>query len=89
MLLGKATFIMDTEASLISETRKWLKKIEALKFTPKTDKGKEYKINIEAYISDSRHFLEKKDYVRAFEAVVWAWAFLEISKDLGLIEASK
>lgn len=79
---------MDSEKSLISETRKWLKKIEALKIKPKSEKGKEYKTNIEAYIKDSKYFLEKKDYVRAFEAVIWAWAFLEISKEMGLIEAS-
>jgi hypothetical protein len=77
---------MDAQDSLISETQKWLKKIESIKIKPKTDKGKEYKTNIEAYISDSKHFLGKKDYVRAFEAVIWAWAFLEISKDLKLIE---
>lgn len=77
---------MQTEQTLISETKKWLKKIEALKITPKDDKGEGYKTNIEAYISDSKHFLENEDYVRAFEAVIWAWAFLEISKDLRLIE---
>ncbi len=77
---------MDTEKSLISETQKWLKKIETLKVKPKNDKGKEYLANIEAYIKDSKYFLEKKDYVRAFEAVIWAWAFLEISKDLSLID---
>jgi hypothetical protein len=80
---------MDSEKSLIYETQKWLKNIEALKITPKTDKGKEYKTNIEAYVKDSKYFLEKKDYVRAFEAVIWAWAFLEISKDLELVSVQK
>lgn len=77
---------METEGKLIAETQKWLKKIEARKMVPLTDKGKEFKANIEAYIKDSRHFLEKKDYVHAFEAIVWAWAFLEISIDLKMIE---
>jgi len=76
---------MDTEKSIVAETNKWLKKLENMKISPRTDKGREYKANIEAYIKDSRHFLEKKDYVRAFEAVVWAWAFLEISIDLKII----
>ncbi|MCK5234032.1 MAG: DUF357 domain-containing protein, partial [Candidatus Aenigmarchaeota archaeon] len=35
---------------------------------------------------DTNHFLEKKDYVRAFEAVVWAWAWLEIGKEVGAIK---
>ncbi|MBN2095162.1 MAG: DUF357 domain-containing protein [Candidatus Aenigmarchaeota archaeon] len=77
---------MGTEEELVGETKRWLSKIKALKITPKSDKGREHKGNIEAYISDSLHFFDKGDYVRSFEAVVWAWAFLEISKDLGLIE---
>jgi hypothetical protein len=77
---------MDSEKSLILETQKWLKKIEAVKIRPKSAKGEEYKVNIEAYIKDSKYFIEKKDYVRAFEAVIWAWAFLEISRDLKIID---
>lgn len=80
---------MDSEKSLISEIQKWLKKIEVMKIKPKTDKGREYQKNIEAYIKDSKYFLERKDYVRSFEAVIWTWAFLEISKDLGLIDIEK
>lgn len=77
---------MDTEKTLIHETGKWLKKLESLKIQPASRKGEQYKTNIDAYISDSRHFLEKKDYVRAFEAVVWAWAWCEIGKDMGLLD---
>ncbi len=39
--------------------------------------------NIKAYISDSRYFMEKGDFVRAFECVIWAWAWLEIGLDVG------
>lgn len=67
---------------LKKETEKWLEKIENLEVESKTEKGQEFKKNIESYISDSKHFLEKGDLIRAFEAVVWAWAFLEISKEL-------
>jgi len=34
--------------------------------------------NIDAYLSDSKYFLEKNDLIRAFEAVIWAWAWMEI-----------
>ena len=33
--------------------------------------------NLDAYIKDTSYFLEKKDFVRAFEAVVYAWGIYE------------
>jgi len=48
-------------------------------------KGEEFLRNINAYISDSEYFLEKRDLVRAFECVVWAWAWLEIGLDIGIL----
>ena len=38
--------------------------------------------NINAYVKDSAHFAEQGDLVRSFEAIVWAWAWLEIGTDL-------
>jgi len=40
--------------------------------------------NIIAYIKDSEYFLEKGELIKAFEAIIWAWALYEInfSKDL-------
>ena len=70
------------------ETEKWLKKIKKLRLEEKNEKGKMFKKNIEAYISDSQYFLEKNDLIRAFEAVIWAWTFLEISQELDLIKSS-
>ena len=79
---------MDTKQHLILETEKWFKKAQdaAGKMRPVDDKGRDFVKNIDAYLSDSRHFLEKGDHVRAFEAVIWAWAWLEIGKDIGVIE---
>jgi hypothetical protein len=77
---------MDITEELKKETEKWLWKTEKVKLSAKTEKGVEYKKNIEAYINDSKHFLENGDFVRAFEAIIWAWAFLEISEDLKLLE---
>ncbi len=74
------------EKELKEETEKWLEKIVKVKITPASEKGKWMKENIEAYISDCRHFLEENDLVRAFECVIWAWAFLEIGKELGELE---
>ena len=77
---------METKEELKKETEKWLDKIKQKKLIVKTEKGEEFKKNIEAYISDSKHFLENGDFVRAFEAIIWAWAFLEISEDLKFLE---
>lgn len=79
--------IMSTESQLISETEKWLKKAEtefkAIKLSNK--KGEEFAKNIAAYLNDTKYFSEKKDYVRAFEAVIWAWAWIEIGKDMEIL----
>lgn len=77
---------MEIAESLRKETEKWLIKLENLKIEAKSERGSEYKKNIEAYINDSKHFTENGDLIRAFEAIVWAWAFFEISEELGLLE---
>jgi hypothetical protein len=40
---------------------------------------------MDAYIKDTSHFLEKQDFVRAFEAVIWAWGILETLEQAGLV----
>lgn len=79
---------MNTEEQLISETAKWLARAEAKfrKIKPCRKKGEEFVKNIGAYLKDAKHFEAKKDFVRAFEAVVWAWAWIEIGKETGVLE---
>lgn len=72
------------EIDLSAETLKWLNKAEGL-FSEIS--GKEQFIdNISAYISDSKYFLEKGDLIRAFEAVIWAWAWMEIGMKTGALK---
>ncbi len=80
--------IMSTETHLIKETAKWLKKAESesAKLKPVDKKGEEFAKNIAAYLDDCVHFIQKKDHVRAFEAVIWAWAWIEIGKDIGILK---
>lgn len=67
---------MSLEENLEEETRKWLVKAEDM-FAAVS--GEEHFLeNISAYIRDSHYFLEKGDQIRAFEAVIWAWAWMEI-----------
>jgi len=79
--------VMNLSEELKKETEKWLKKIENLELVAKSEKGKEFRRNIEAYISDTKYFLDKGELIKAFEAIIWAWAFLEISKELNLLES--
>ena len=71
---------------LIKETQKWLSKIE--KEMPKVKENAKNKSNIKnikAYISDCKYFLKNEKNILAFEAIIWAWAWLQILRELKLI----
>lgn len=80
---------MILEEELLSEIKKWTSRLEDT--IPRTisidDRGKRMLENIEAYRNDSKHFRGKKDLVRSFECLVWAWALLETGKELGHLSA--
>jgi hypothetical protein len=71
----------DTQQKLEAETREWLEKLNE-KLEEKHREVEQME-NVLAYRDDTRHFLEKKDYVRAFEAVIYAWGILETLERLG------
>ena len=75
----------ETFKELVEQTDKWLKKAKNLEIYPVDSKGDEFAENILAYINDTEHFIAKKDFVRSFEAIVWAWSWIEIGKDIGII----
>jgi uncharacterized protein len=68
---------------LSAESRKWLERADALFCRLEGEEG--FLENISSYLSDSRYFLEKGDLIRAFESVVWAWAWMEIGLKIGLL----
>jgi len=76
---------------LFAETKKQLEKArEKRKYIKaRNKKGEEFLANIDAYISDCGHFLRQKQEIEAFEAAVWAWAWLEIGEMLGLLKEKK
>jgi hypothetical protein len=39
-----------------------------------------------SYFTDAKHFLDKKDFVRAFEAIVICWAYLDACLHFGFLE---
>jgi len=69
------------------ETVKWLERIRDRidSVEARDERGREFLANIRAYISDSEYFLSKGDLVKAFECVIWAWAWLEIGLRLGIL----
>ncbi len=69
---------MNTDEKLKKETEKWKERLEDIKIEPLDKDGRAFVKNINAYIKDTDYFMEKKDYIRAFEAIIWAWAWLEI-----------
>lgn len=78
---------MTLDKELKEETEKWLKRIKAeRKKIALIGSKKDFLRNIDAYISDSEHFLQKNDLIRAFEAVIWSWANLELGLQLNILK---
>jgi hypothetical protein len=69
---------------LRAETVKWQKKAQDLFEDVSGDES--FLDNVSAYIRDCQFFLEKDDLIRAFEAIIWAWAWMEIGLDKGLLQ---
>jgi hypothetical protein len=81
---------MGVEQDLHDEAKKWLEKAKDKRQKIKADPAhSSYLKNIDAYISDSEHFLGNNDLIRAFEAVVWAWAWMEILEEMKIITAEQ
>ena len=74
----------DLADDLRSETMKWLERAEGL--FAKLSGEESFLENISAYITDSKYFLEKGDLIRAFEAVIWAWAWMEIGLEINKLK---
>jgi uncharacterized protein len=77
-----------TEKELLNQIEKWTRKIEnrRKKVVLADTKGENSLKNIDAYISDSRHFLNKRDYIRSFECLIYAWGIFETMIELGFLE---
>lgn len=84
--------VENLERKLEKETVKWLERLEGempkIKLKEALPKKTIESVieNVNAYISDCKHFLEKRDFINAFEAVVYAWGILETCHHLGVIE---
>jgi hypothetical protein len=77
----------DIESDLRKEIDKWTLKIEEeIKRTKLLDKNKSnFLDNINAYVSDSKYFLQKNELIKSYEALIWAFAVLETCKELKIL----
>lgn len=78
------TELDETQQKLKEETNKWLDKLD--EELEGLDRDVEQMENVIAYRDDTEHFLEEKDFVRAWEAVIYAWGILETLQRLGKFE---
>ncbi len=82
--------MQNIENELLKETNKMLAKLENemqhIQFDKSNKALREEIENIKAYISDCRHFLDKSDLVKAFEAIVFAWGIFEALSNMHLIK---
>ena len=75
---------MNVEAGLTDEIKKWSKRLDGAlpNIRPSDDRGTKMLENIKAYRKDSDHFFKRGDLVKSFECLVWAWAILELGKEM-------
>jgi hypothetical protein len=80
---------MDLEEELRHQTEKMLREVKGKRQNIRLldHSKKDMMKNIDAYISDTSYFLGKKDFIRAFEAVVWCFAWMEIMEELKILRA--
>ncbi|MDI6721773.1 MAG: DUF357 domain-containing protein [Candidatus Aenigmarchaeota archaeon] len=73
--------------NLKEEIEKWATRAKEKRKRIFVEKGREnLLVNIDAYISDSEHFLRKNDLIRSFESIIWAWAWIEILQELRIVK---
>jgi hypothetical protein len=76
------------EADLAAEIEKWSKRLhESLPLVkPSGEKGEKMLRNIRAYHEDSEHFFRRGELIKSFECLIWAWAILELSRELEILK---
>lgn len=77
--------LVSLEDELRVEIEKWSRRLDESMagVKPSGEKGAKLLENLKAYRDDAGHFLKQGDLIRSFESLIWAWAILEIGRDLG------
>jgi len=78
--------MVDLAKDLELEIGRWLPKVKEARKKIKMTTDRDFLVNIEAYIKDAEYFLAKNDLIRSFESLIWAWAWLEIGQEKGILK---
>lgn len=78
------TELDETQEKLKQETEKWLERLDSE--LEGVDESVDQMENVLAYRDDTEHFLKEEDFIRAWEAVIYAWGILETLQRLGKTE---
>jgi len=70
-----------TQKELKQKTERWLDELD--EELEELSENVEQSENVFAYRDDTVHFLEQEDFIRAWEAVIYAWGILETLQRLG------
>jgi hypothetical protein len=70
-----------TQKELKQKTERWLDELD--EELEELSEDVEQSENVFAYRDDTVHFLEQEDFIRAWEAVIYAWGILETLQRLG------
>ncbi|MCX8179062.1 MAG: DUF357 domain-containing protein [Candidatus Aenigmarchaeota archaeon] len=68
------------------EIEKWMEKLEKkLKDVKISKENENFVKNINAYVKDCKYWIEKGDYVKAWEVISFAWGLYEAGVELNFI----
>lgn len=80
------TTIDEAARKEIEKMRKVMQSLKIVAGKQEDEQTGELKKLIDSYWIDARHFLEKKQFLEAFEAAVICWAYIDAGIHLGVFE---
>lgn len=75
---------------LEKEIEEWQEKLNKKlgKVSASKEEGYKFIKNIEAYYKDSKHFYNEEKLIESFEALIWAWSWIEIGIEYDFLKES-
>jgi hypothetical protein len=74
---------------VVKEKETMKKVFEGLKLSEESKKATEFFDMASNYYKDSLFFFEKKDYVRAFEAITISWSYIDAGVKMGFFSVPR
>jgi hypothetical protein len=80
---------MNLKERFLEEKSKMDRVFKNLSIVKQNETEKQFLEMAENYYKDSSYFYGKKDYVRAFEAIVISWAYIDAGIKVGFFSVSE